>query len=114
MQEDDVAFLLAEHGYDLTLTRAGSGGSYDAETGTITGGAADATYSIRGVFIEYRAEQINNTTILANDRKLLIQAKGIPVAPQIGDNVGDVRIVGPVRKIQSGSTVLAYTAQVRA
>ena len=114
MQDEDVAFLMAEHGYDLTLTRAGTGGAYDPVTGTITGAGAVTTAVVRGVFIEYESQRINNTTILADDRKLLLQAKDIPVEPEIGDKVGTMRIVGPVRKIQSGDTVLAYTAQTRA
>jgi len=114
MQDDDIEYLMQDHGYDLTLTRAGSGGIYDTATGAITGAATDVSVTVRGVFIEYESQRINNTTILADDRKLLMQAKDIPVEPQIGDKVGDVRIVGPVRKIQSGSTVLAYTAQTRA
>ena len=113
MQDEDVEILMAEHGYDLTLTRAASGGTYDAATGKITGATGAVTATVRGVFIEYESQRINNTTILADDRKLLLQARGIPVVPQINDHVGDVRIVGPVRRIQSGDTVLAYTAQVR-
>lgn len=114
MQDEDIAFLLDEHGYDLTLTRAGSNGTYDTATGTITGAGTPVTETVRGVFIEYMAEYINNTTILSNDRKLLLRAKDIPVEPKLGDTVGDMKIVGPVRKIQSGDTVIAYTAQTRA
>lgn len=114
MQDEDIAFLLDEHGYDLTLVQAGSGGTYDTTTGAITGAGAPTSSTVRGVFIEYMAEYINNTTILANDRKLLLQARGIPVEPRLGDTVDGLEIVGPVRKIQSGETVIAYTAQTRA
>lgn len=110
---DDVAFLLAEHGYDLTLERAG-GGAYDPATGGTTASGPPITATVRGVFVEYRLEQINDTTIQVGDRKLLIQAKGIPVVPQIGDTIGGMSVVGPVRTIQSGDTVAAYTAQTRA
>lgn len=108
---EDVAFLLAEHGYDLTLTRQVPG-AYNPATG-LMGAATTATHTIRGVFIAYEQEHINNTTILADDRKLLIQAKGIPVVPKMGDTIGDVQIVSPLRKFQSGDTVIAYTAQTR-
>lgn len=114
MMDEDVAFLLSEHGYDLTLKRAGSGGTYDPATGRTTGGGTPVNETIRGVFIEYKMEQINDTTIQVGDRKLLIQAKGIPVVPQIGDTIGGMDVVGPVRTIQSGDTVIAYTAQTRA
>lgn len=114
VQDEDIAFLLDEHGYDLTLTRAGSGGTYDTATGTMTGASAPVSETIRGVFIEYMAGHINNTTILANDRKLLLRAKDIPVEPKLGDTVDGLKIVGPVRTVQSGDTVIAYTAQMRA
>lgn len=114
MQDIDVEYLMQDHGYDLTLTRAGSGGTYDPATGTITGAGTPISETVRGVFIEYEDQRINNTTILAGDRKLLLQARGIPVIPQIGDKVGDMRIVGPVRTIRSGQTTIAYTAQTRA
>lgn len=114
MMDEDVAFLLAEHGYDLTLERAGAGGTYDPATGGVTGAAAPTTSTLRGVFIDYNFERINDTTIQVGDRKLLIQAKDISVAPKIGDIVGGMDIVGPVRTIKSGDTVIAYTAQTRA
>lgn len=114
LMDEDVAFLLAEHGYDLTLERAGAGGTYDPATGGVTGAAAPTTETVRGVFVEYQHERINDTSIQVGDRKLLIQAKGIPVVPKIGDTVGGMSIVGPVRTIQSGNTVIAYTAQTRA
>ena len=123
MQDEDIAFLMEDHGTDLTLTRAGPGGTYDPATGAITyptPGTGDPdpsvplTYTIRGVFINYEEERINNTTIKADDRKLLIQALGIPVVPRIGDVAGGMTLIGPVRTIKSGDTVLAYTAQTRA
>ena len=108
---DDIAFLLDEHGYDVTVSRE-SDESYNPETGEFE--STTLTGTIRGVFINYEQDYINNTTILADDRKLLIQAKGIEMVPKMGDVLdGDVQIVGPVRKIQSGDTVIAYTAQTR-
>ena len=123
MQEQDIAFLMEDHGTDLTLTRAGPGGTYDPATGAITyptPGTGDPdpseplTFTVRGVFINYEEERINNTTIKADDRKLLVQALDIPTVPVIGDVVADMTLVGPVRTIKSGDTVLAYTAQTRA
>lgn len=111
MLAEDVAHLLEDHGYDVSVEREGPL-QYNPETGTTD--PSTITGTIRGVFINYEQEYINNTTILADDRKILVQAKDIELVPKIGDVLDDdVQIVGPVRKIQSGDTVVAYTAQTR-
>ena len=143
----DVQRLLATHGYDISLKRTNSGGAYDTTTGKVSGGTTISA-TVRGVFIDYRESDIDGTSILADDRKLLLQARGLAMTPETGDVVGigtpssftnflvfggeafvtadgetyqvvgtddivyDVSIVD-VRKIQSGSTVIAYTCQTR-
>ena len=143
----DVQRLLATHGYTLSLKRTNSGGSYSTATGKVSGGDT-LLEDVRGVFIDYRESDIDGTSILADDRKLLLQARGLTLAPETGDVVAigsgdpstnflvlggdtfvtadgetyqvvgaadivyDVSIVG-VRKIQSGSTVVAYICQTR-
>lgn len=110
MLDDDIAYLLDEHGVDLTLTRI-AGSAYDPSTGIMSAGTT-ATFTIRGVFINYREEQIDNTSIRASDRKLLIQGKGLLTTPQIKDRVSGVEIID-VRRIQAGNTVIAYACQTR-
>jgi hypothetical protein len=108
----DVTRLLATHGYDLTLKRVKVGGTYDTTTGTVTGGAT-STATIRGVFIDYNEQDIDGTNVLADDRKLLVQADGLTLVPEVGDFVDDEVRIERVRKIQSGATVIAYICQTR-
>lgn len=82
----DVKQLITTHGYDVSFSRAQSGGSYDTSTGTITGGST-LTWSGRGVFINYMDEDVNGTSITTDDRKLLLQAVGLTREPEIGDLV---------------------------
>lgn len=107
----DVAQLIQTHGYALTFSRANSGGAYDTATGTFTGGTT-VTYTGRGVFVNYAFEDIDGTSIEAEDRKLLLRATDLGQVPQIGDRVDGVQIIR-VQKMQSGSTVIAYVCQTR-
>lgn len=104
----DVAQLLRTHGRDLTLTRTNSNGTYNTTTGAF-GGGSTVTYAGRGVFINYVEEDIDGTTVQADDRKLLLQSA---TKPENGDRVENIQII-QVRTIQSGTTVVAYICQVR-
>lgn len=108
----DVKQLINTHGYDVSFSRAQSGGAYDPSTGTVTGGTT-LTWTGRGVFINYMDEEVNGTSITTDDRKLLLQSVGLTRAPEVGDLVDSAVQVLDVRKIQSGSTVIAYICQVR-
>lgn len=108
----DVARLLATHGYDLTLNRVKVGGTYNTTTGAVTGGST-LTATIRGVFIDYNEQDVDGTNVLADDRKLLVQADGLTLVPEVGDFVDDEVRIERVRRIQSGATVIAYICQTR-
>ena len=108
----DVQQLMRTHGYTVTFNRVQSGSSYDPVTGTMTGGST-VTWSGRGVYVNYMDEEVNGTSITTDDRKLLLQAVGLDRAPEVGDFVDDEVQVINVRKLQSGSTVVAYVCQVR-
>jgi len=141
----DVQRLLTTHGYVISLKRTNSGGTYNTTTGKVSGGET-LTEDVRGVFINYMEREIDGTSILADDRKLLLQARDMEMVPETGDVLAigsgannflvlggdtfvtsdgetyqvvgatdiiyDVAIVD-VRKIQSGSTVVAYICQTR-
>jgi len=110
--DKDVTRLLATHGYDLTLSRRLDGGSYSTTTGKVSGGTT-TTETVRGMFINYMEEEVNGTSITADDRKLILRAQGMTMVPETGDFVdNEVRILD-VRKIQSGATVIAYICQTR-
>ena len=108
----DVQRLLTTHGYDLSLKRTNSGGAYDTTTGKVSGGTTISA-TVRGVFIDYRESDIDGTSILADDRKLLLQARGLTMAPETGDVLDDDVQIVSVRTIKSGDTVIAYTCQTR-
>jgi len=118
MQKDVVA-LLRDHGYDITFRRINNGGSYDPATGTITGGS-NSDESVRAIFLNYIARDIDGTLVQRGDRKAVIAAtyngSAISKTPQIDDELrgeGDaVRIIS-VQTIKSGSSILAYVCQAR-
>lgn len=108
----DVEQLLETHGYSVSFSRAQSGGSYDPATGTVTGGST-LTWTGRGVFVNYRNEEVDGTSITTDDRKLLLQAVDLTREPEPGDTIdGTVQVLN-VQKMQSGSTVIGYILQTR-
>jgi hypothetical protein len=110
MLAEDIAFLLEDHGSDLTLTRK-AGGTYSPATGTITGGST-ATHTLRGVFINYLDENVDGTVIRAGDRRLLVRASDAPVTPEIGDVVGGMTLQD-VRSYAPNGTPVAWACQAR-
>jgi len=108
----DVQRLLATHGYVLSLKRTNSGGSYNTTTGQFSGGET-LTEDVRGVFINYMEQEIDGTSVLADDRKLLLQARGTTMVPETGDDIDDEVKIITVRKILSGTTLIAYVCQTR-
>ena len=108
----DVERLIATHGYAVSFSRAQSGGSYDPATGTVTGGS-EVTWTGRGVYVNYREEDVDGTSITTDDRKLLLQAVDLSTEPEPGDVVDSTVQVLNVQKLQSGSTVIGYMLQTR-
>ena len=108
----DTAKLIAEHGRSVSFSRTNSGGTYDTKTGVMTGGST-VTYSGTGIFLQFRADEVDGTNIRMDDRRLLLSPSGLTQTPAIGDIVdGDMRIMA-IRTVMSGTTVLHYTCQVR-
>ena len=110
--DKDVKRLLATHGYDVTLKRVQDGGTYNTTTGIMSGGTT-TTETVRGMFINYKEEEVDGTSIVADDRKLILQALGMTMVPDTGDLVDDEVRILDVRKIQSGAIVIAYICQTR-
>jgi hypothetical protein len=110
MFADSIAFLLEKRGSDLTLTRR-VGGTYTPATGAVSG-TTTATYTIRGVFINYLQENIDGTVIRAGDRRLLVQAKGATTTPTIDDVVDGMTLVD-VRTYAPNGTPVAWACQAR-
>lgn len=108
----DVKRLMKTHGYDVTFKRVEFGGNYDPATGLVSGGST-LTWTGRGVFTDFTGEEVNGTSILADDRKLLLQADELEREPAVGDQIDDSVQVVDVRKLRSGQTTIAYTLQTR-
>lgn len=104
--------IIDRHGYDVTLTREKAGGTYNPATRTVTGGTP-LSWTAKGVFVSYTEVEVDGTSVLQDDRKLLLRATPMDNAPQPGDIVDDTVKVLTVRKMQSGSTVLGYICQTR-
>lgn len=110
--DKDVKRLLATHGYDVTLKRVQDGGTYNTTTGRVSGGTT-TTETVRGMFINYLKEEVDGSSIEADDRKLILQALGMTMVPDTGDIVNDEVQIINVQTIQSGATVVAYICQTR-
>lgn len=110
--DKDVQQLLARHGYDVEIVRVNDGGSYDTSTGTFSGGTTTSE-TFRGVFVNYKEEDIDGTAVEADDRKLLLQARNATMVPDVGDVVDDEVSLVNVRRIKSGETTIAYICQTR-
>ena len=74
-----VLRLLTKYGKSVELTRASNDpDDYDPVTGAFTP-APDATLNGVGVLLDYAASEINGTSILATDRKMLYQGDALLV-----------------------------------
>ena len=132
--------LITRFGADHTFSRT-SGGAYNPATGTVTesnayglsngdeyllsdgsqyvlysptGGLQTLTWSGKGVYQDYSDSEIDGTTILRGDRRLIIEALNIVRAPEVGDKIsGTSEQILNVQTIRPGSTVVAYVCQVR-
>lgn len=106
----DVNRLLTDFGSLLTLTRGGTV-TYDPATGlaSVTGGAP---FTILAVFISYKDENVDGSTIRRGDRRLLVAAQGSQTAPIMDDMVGGLKVVD-VQTIAPNGTAVAYACQMR-
>ena len=114
--------ILRTQGRDVVLTRIVTATPvYDAATGTYTT-PAPVSGTLRGVMIDFAAEEIDGTRILDQDRKLLLDATSGVFVPALGDiadgvvsggNVSGGLKVERVRAIAPNGTPTAYVCQVR-
>jgi hypothetical protein len=130
-----VTHLLRERGETLSVARSGGPQTYNAATGTMTGGTP-VQGTFRGVFINYEDKDVDGTHVQMTDRKLLIDALSseTTLSPTRGDTVsgtvtdavldGEGAVVTPpsitggvvierVRSIAPNGTPIAYICQVR-
>lgn len=100
---------------DVSIARAGSGGTYDIETGLITGGTPAKTFYGIGVRMDYRQADIDGTRIQQGDQILYVPAQGF-TKPVPGEQItagGTTYNVESVGVLAPGTVDVLYTVQVR-
>lgn len=104
--------LMAKFGGTATI-RFVSPGVYNAATGTVTETAADV--SVRGVLEDVNQREVNDL-IQAGDKRLMIAAADVAMAPSTKDRVligGVTHQVIQVRTIEQDNTAITYELILR-
>ena len=114
----DLLRMLDDFGRDLTLIYV-SEGTYNPVTSSLTGGSTSSA-TVRGYFYNYRLDEVDGSSIVLGDRRLLLPAVDTSgstlTEPDIGDEVtgsGDKVSIVSVTKIFSGTSLICYLCQVR-
>lgn len=100
---------------DVSLTRPGTPGGYNPDTGNVEPGTDPTTYTSIGVKIGYKQEDIDGTLIKQGDQQLYVPAKDF-IRPVSGERltVGtDSCTVQFVDVVAPGDTDVLYVLQVR-
>lgn len=83
-------------------------GVYDPATGEVTSTAS--SYTGRGIFADYKAQDIDGTLILSSDVKLTALQSEVTDVPKVGDKINGKRVEA-VGQDPVGAT---YSLQLRA
>jgi len=100
---------------DTSLTKAGSGGTYNPGTGEFEGGSDPVTYTAWGVKIGYEQTDIDGTLIQRGDQRVYVPAMGF-VRPETNEQItvgGKVCTVVGVEVVAPGDVDVLYVIQVR-
>ena len=100
---------------EVTLTRPGTPGEYNPETGEVEGGSEPKIHIASGVKIGYEQSDIDGTLIQQGDQQLYVPALGFvrPVTnEQITVGGTNYTVVG-VEVLAPGDTDILYTIQIR-
>lgn len=111
--KDDVAHLVDDEGRAMTLRRV-STGAYSPSTSSAT--ITSVEHTVKGFLLNYRDDRREDSLVKMGDRKAVIKAKGLAVAPQIKDLLivdnREFQIVNTRIIEQKGETVV-YICQIR-
>jgi hypothetical protein len=105
--------LIRKFGQAATLTHNATvpaSNPWESPTTTTT------THAVQIVVETYKDGLVNGTSILAGDRKILLSALGLTVAPTVKDTLtigADVWSVVNVKPLSPGATVVLYEIQAR-
>jgi hypothetical protein len=110
MLADTITRLLQKYGSALTLTRT-VGATYNPATGTMSAGTP-TNFTVRGVFISYKDENVDGTVVRMGDRRLLVSPVGSTTVPAIGDRVDGMQLID-VRVYAPNGAAIGYACQAR-
>lgn len=100
---------------DVSLTRPGTPGTYNPETGKVEGATEPKDHKSIGVKIGYDQRDIDGTAIQQGDQKLYVPAQGF-IRPVSGEQItvgADVYNIVSVEVLAPGDTDILYTIQIR-
>lgn len=106
--------MLTRKGQPVTITRY-TPGAYDTATGKVPTPLPDDEEIGQGVALNYRSNEIDGTSIIRGDVKLILSAVGIS-EPQIKSKVSFTGFTGrvlSVDKISPAGEPIIYKVQVR-
>ncbi len=116
LRDGVVEELLTEFGKDYVLQQEGSAAVFDEPTGFITTPGTPTNHTVTGVLTSYNQREINGTSILATDFKLLLSPSGMTVVPdtsmKIVDGIDEFTIIH-VKPLRPGGVDVLYELQVR-
>ncbi len=116
---ENVRFLLQRKGRLATLSQDNLS-NYNPATGTYSSSAAADEYSVKAYFGNYQLGDIDNTSVLNGDRRVIMSSvdtlgEAYPT-PTAGDKIsglGDAVKVISVQEIYNGTSLICYICQVR-
>ena len=106
--------LIRTYGQNVTFSRVVEG-SFIPTTGDI-GASTSSTYNAYVAPMEYKASEIDNVSIMANDCLAWVEINASESIPVVGDVVtisGQIFRVMNVQKITAQGTTIVYKLQLR-
>ena len=110
----DLLKLVQDFGEPLTPRKVTTDGTYNADTGTLTG-SATTDYSFTGYFYNLAEGTFDLNKTRKGSRVCVIAAKGLSVTPDDQDQIlgyGDPVNIQTVRTIRSNGQPVCYLCEV--
>lgn len=108
--QSSATALIQRFGKQLTFTRV-TKGAYDPNTGQTSD--SSATYTKYACVFDYSNTEVNDTTILQGDRRLLAEAGDYEVNDTVSIDSKDYRIIS-ISENKPSDTQMSVNIQVRA
>lgn len=106
--------LLAKFGAAITISNANDqSGGFDPETGEQITSTPSDDIACNGVMLGYKLNEIDGTTVLHGDAKIICDAPTKPNIDSVIDISGDIWRIVSVSVVQPDGDAIIYTLQVR-